>query len=113
MLDVDALPLEELHRAFMYTLVRRRPAEAGWDNGRGERVGVRPLGQVVYFHLHRAERGSPNQQVCSPPGGCLIIVDTLFAHVSTMSTGQHHLDAFECLSSSLVSLVGFFANRTL
>lgn len=27
-LDVDALPLEELHRAFMYTLVRRRPAEA-------------------------------------------------------------------------------------
>ncbi|CAJ1458445.1 unnamed protein product [Effrenium voratum] len=26
-LDVDALPLEELHRAFMYTLVRRRPAE--------------------------------------------------------------------------------------
>ena len=27
-LDVDALPLSELHRAFMYTLVRRRPAEA-------------------------------------------------------------------------------------
>ena len=27
-LDVDALPLEEIHRAFMYTLVRRRPAEA-------------------------------------------------------------------------------------
>lgn len=26
-LDVDALPLEEIHRAFMYTLVRRRPAE--------------------------------------------------------------------------------------
>ena len=28
-LDVDALPLEEIHRAFMYTLVRRRPAEDG------------------------------------------------------------------------------------
>lgn len=28
-LDVDALPLEELHRAFMYTMVRRRPAEVG------------------------------------------------------------------------------------
>jgi len=26
-LDVDALPLEDLHRAFVYTLVRRRPAE--------------------------------------------------------------------------------------
>ena len=26
-LDVDALALEELHKAFMYTLVRRRPAE--------------------------------------------------------------------------------------
>ncbi|CAK9041488.1 unnamed protein product [Durusdinium trenchii] len=26
-LDVDAISLEELHRAFMYTLVRRRPAE--------------------------------------------------------------------------------------
>ena len=32
-LDVDALPLEEIHRAFMYTLVRRRPAEALWPWG--------------------------------------------------------------------------------
>ncbi|CAE7216352.1 unnamed protein product, partial [Symbiodinium microadriaticum] len=45
-LDVDALALEELHKAFMYTLVRRRPAE----------VCVRVASRLAVF------RDKPGQQ---------------------------------------------------
>ena len=51
-LDVDALSLEEVHRAFMYTLVRRRPAEA-W--GKSTISNKRCVGLLGTGHLEEAD----------------------------------------------------------
>lgn len=49
-LDVDALPLEEVHLAFMHTLVRRRPAE----------VSIHVASRIAQFREKHGQQGYQN-----------------------------------------------------